>query len=94
MLDKTKTELLVAEDGSVSTTVGCNRIVGKPKIDGDRIKFGTMASTMMACPGPLAQLEANYIAALEATRSFMIVEPKLTLLNDAKSLIAFSRVNY
>jgi heat shock protein HslJ len=29
VFDKAKTEMLLAEDGSVSTTVGCNRIAGK-----------------------------------------------------------------
>jgi heat shock protein HslJ len=93
VLDKAKTELMLTEDGRVSTTVGCNRIAGKPKIDGDRITFGLMASTMMACMDPLAQLEANYVAALGATRSFHIEGSNLTFLDDAKTdLIIFSRV--
>jgi heat shock protein HslJ len=91
--DKAKTELLLAEDGSVNTTVGCNRIAGKAKIDGDRITFGPMASTMMACLDPLAQLEASYVATLRATRSFQIEGPKLTFLDNAQTdLIVFSRV--
>jgi heat shock protein HslJ len=94
VFDRDKTELSIVEDGSVSTTVGCNRIAGKPKIDGDRITFGRMASTMMACLGPMAQLEANYVAALGATRSFQIERSKLTFRDSSKTdLVVFSRAN-
>ncbi len=38
--DASKTTFEVAADGRVSSTVGCNRMVGKPTIAGDRIAFG------------------------------------------------------
>jgi heat shock protein HslJ len=94
VFDRDKTELTLVDDGSVSTTVGCNRIAGKPKIDGDRVTIGRMASTMMACLGSMAQLEANYVGALGAMRSFRIERSKLTFRDSSKTdLVVFSRAN-
>ncbi len=81
--DAGKTLFEAAADGRVSTTVGCNRIAGKPAIDGDSITFGPMAATRMACPPPLDRLESKYLAALDAVRSWRIEGTKLLLL-DAK----------
>ncbi|TFB87458.1 META domain-containing protein [Cryobacterium algoricola] len=39
------------EDRSLSGTDGCNRLVSTWKMSGDRIEFGPLASTLMACEG-------------------------------------------
>lgn len=43
--------LVFAEDGSVSGTDGCNRLVGSWTADGDTVDFAPLASTRMACDG-------------------------------------------
>ncbi len=45
-------QLVLAEDGSLSGTDGCNRLMGKwtAKDDGT-VDFGQVATTMMACEG-------------------------------------------
>ena len=80
--DPSKTMFEVSPDGRVATTVGCNRIAGAPSVAGDHITFGAMAATRMACPPPLDQLEAKYLAALTAARSWRIEGPTLTLLDE------------
>jgi putative lipoprotein len=35
--------------GRVSGSDGCNRLTGTYQIDGERVAFGQMASTQMAC---------------------------------------------
>jgi heat shock protein HslJ len=81
--DSSKTRFDVAEDGRVSSTVGCNVIFGKPEIDGARIGFGAMAATRRACIGPLADLETKYLAALNNVQSYHIDGATLTLLDGA-----------
>lgn len=49
VIDRLQTVLEIAADGRVSGTGGCNRISGKATISGDRIAFGPVASTFMAC---------------------------------------------
>lgn len=43
--------IVFAEDGSLSGTDGCNRLVGSWTADGDTVEFGPLASTRMACEG-------------------------------------------
>jgi heat shock protein HslJ len=78
--DSAQTQFEFLDDGRVSSTVGCNRILGKPVIDGARIAFGPMAATRRACFGPVADLETKYLAALDAVRSWRVQE---NLQNDA-----------
>lgn len=70
--DAAKTSFKAGADGHVGTTVGCNRIVGSPKLDGSKVTFGPMGATMMACPSPLAELEQAYLRALEGVRSWRV----------------------
>jgi heat shock protein HslJ len=81
--DTARTELVFAADGSVSTTIGCNRMAGAPQIDGTRLRFGPLATTRMACAQPLMVLESRYAAALAATRSYRIEASTLRLLDEA-----------
>lgn len=58
-------EMRFTADGRVSGTSGCNRFNGAVGINGDALKFGPLASTRMACPGPLDAQERTFFAALE-----------------------------
>lgn len=44
-------QLVLAADGSLSGTDGCNRLVGSWKEADGTVDFGEVASTMMACEG-------------------------------------------
>lgn len=81
--DAAKTSFELLPNGRVATTVGCNRVIGEPEIRGDRVRFGALAATRMACPPPFDALERHYGAALEAVRRFRFDGEKL-VLSDAK----------
>ena len=90
--DKLRTDLLISEDGKISTTIGCNRIFGQVTIDADRLTVGQLASTRKACPQPLMELEGKYAAALGTTRSFRIKGRLLEFVDAAgDNLIVFTR---
>lgn len=44
-------QLVLADDGSLSGTDGCNNLFGSWKQDGDKVEFGQVGSTMMYCEG-------------------------------------------
>lgn len=64
------------EDGSVSGSDGCNRVIGSYTLDGDVISFGELAGTMMACPEPPDAMEraARYVASLQSGATVEVVE--------------------
>lgn len=62
----------IAADGTLSGSGGCNMITGKARIEGERIDFGRVASTMMACPPIAMGQEMALFQALEAARRWQI----------------------
>ncbi|MFJ9767935.1 META domain-containing protein [Streptomyces erythrochromogenes] len=49
----------VDADLSVSGTLGCNRFSAQVTRDGDRLTFGPLTTTRMACDGPAGEVEAK-----------------------------------
>jgi len=59
------------EDGKVGGSAGCNRYSGQYTVSGSNIEFKqSMASTMMACDGPVMDQETAYFQALTAAKKF------------------------
>jgi heat shock protein HslJ len=95
-LDSSKTEFVVMEDGRIGMSVGCNRMTAKPEIEGDKITFGPIPMTRMACLPPFDELEKQFTKALEATGSYALdsEENSLDFFDaDGAPVISFSRTD-
>jgi len=57
--------LVLAGDGALSGSDGCNRLIGSWEQDGQTVRFVGVGSTMMACPGVDDWLAALDSAVLE-----------------------------
>jgi heat shock protein HslJ len=77
------------EEGRASGFAGCNGFGGGYRADGSRLTFSTLAATRMACDQGM-QLERDYLAALEATRSFRLTPRGLELLGGSGVLARFA----
>ena len=62
------------KDGSLSGNSGCNTYNGTYTVDGDKIKIGPLASTMMACTEPegVMEQEAQYLSALQMAETYQV----------------------
>jgi heat shock protein HslJ len=76
------------EQGGVSATVGCNRMRGSVEAKDGRIVFGPIATTMMACPPPLDEMERALTAALAAVASYEVEGDTLMLKDENSVLVA------
>lgn len=74
---------------------GCNRFSGGYTLSGDRLTFGRMTSTMMACADPLAMnTETVFLRALPQVRRWRMTGATLELLDDAgRSVATFEAVS-
>ncbi len=91
-LDAAKARAEFAANGRFASTIGCNRIAGKPVLAGESLTFGPMIATRMACIPPLDQVERSYLAALEAVRSYKLEGRQLTFLGaDGAALVTLQR---
>ncbi len=95
VVDRIQTYVEVAADGAVSGSGGCNRIFGQAKIGADKIAFGAMGATQMACPPAVMNQERKFLDALAAARGWRVDEArrKFVLLDaDGKPLVVFARM--
>jgi putative lipoprotein len=71
----------------VSGSGGCNRITGSFEQAGDRLSFGKMAGTLMACPAGM-DIERRFFDALGRTSRARISRQHLELLDAAGNVVA------
>ncbi len=77
----------LAEDGKVEGFGGCNRYFGTYTLLGDTLEVAPLASTKMACPPPLMDLEDRFLERLEAARYLRLDGSELTLTGDEGELV-------
>jgi putative lipoprotein len=88
VIDDLQTTLEIGTDGKVAGNGGCNRFSGSATIEGDRISFGELASTMMACTEAAMDQEMKLHGALAEARSYRIdAEQKKLFLSDASGKV-------
>jgi putative lipoprotein len=85
--------LLHPADRRVSGSGGCNGIAGSYTLDGERLVFGQMQRTMMACPTGM-DTENEFLAALGRTRTARVGGRTLELLDaGGKILVRFEALH-
>ena len=79
--------VLEARSRKVTGFGGCNRFNGTFERSGDALRLGPLASTRMACPGGSFD-ENQFLAALEATRSWRVLGTELTMFDEEGAVAA------
>lgn len=60
------------QSGQVAGHGSCNRFFGPVEIERDRMKFGPLASTRMACMGGIGEQESRYLSALQKAQRYEV----------------------
>jgi heat shock protein HslJ len=80
------TLLLAATETRVTGFAGCNHLAAAYDLAADRLTFSPIITTRMFCAGAM-ELEERYLAALETTRAYRLLEEELELFGD-RGLVA------
>ena len=80
VVDRSRSTVEFFEPGKVAGNSGCNRYTGGYERDGDVLKFGNLAGTMMACPDALMDQERRFHQAMAQVSSWRI-DPQTDLLH-------------
>ncbi|MCV7067446.1 META domain-containing protein [Mycolicibacterium farcinogenes] len=80
-LEQSKPTLTIGDDGAVSGSTGCNRFTGHATVSGSPavIEFGPLATTRMACPPEVGEVEQAVLRVLKGTVQTTIDADELTL---------------
>ena len=81
---------LTLEEGLAGGFSGCNTYRGPYELDGDSISLGPLAGTLIGCPGPEADAEAAYLAALEDVDAWAVEGGELVLSTGGAEVLRFS----
>ena len=79
--------ILNPESRRVSGSGGCNRLVGSYELQGDKLTFGQMAGTRMACLEG-SDIEQALLEALRHVRTWKITGQHLELFDAAGTMVA------
>jgi heat shock protein HslJ/mannose-6-phosphate isomerase-like protein (cupin superfamily) len=74
-------------DRRIAGTDGCNRVTGPYTVTGDRITFGPLVMTRMACPGT-DDVSRRFARALEGTVRWRIADGRLALYDASGTPLA------
>jgi heat shock protein HslJ/membrane-bound inhibitor of C-type lysozyme len=75
--------LRLEENDRYSAWTGCNSLAGSYALDPDGLRFLASATTLIACPAPLAAAERRFMDALFAVRAAQIAGTTLDLVDSA-----------
>ena len=94
--EKVESTLSIAGDMRAGGRGGCNSYFAQASIDGESLRFSAIGATMMAClSSPAEAQEAQYFAALEATRFWRTAGDQLLLLDaGGTELVRFARAAF
>lgn len=79
--------IFAVDQPRVSGSGGCNRVMGGFELDGEKLRIGPMASTMMACPAGM-ELEQRFLRLLEDVARYRIRGSHLELLDAGGGVVA------
>jgi heat shock protein HslJ len=66
----TRPPTLRLEGGRASGNTGCNSFTGSYTLSGERLEFGAIATTRMACEPAVMEQERSYLSTLAVVRSY------------------------
>jgi heat shock protein HslJ len=66
VIDYAASTVAFEADGRVQGRGGCNRYFGSSTIEGERLSFGPLGATKMACPPALMDQETRFFEALQS----------------------------
>jgi heat shock protein HslJ len=77
------------ENGQAGGSGGCNQWTAEYELDGQRLVFGPVASTLMLCEGPGGDVETFFLADLSAVQTWSLEGETLVLSGDTGPILAF-----
>lgn len=85
--------VMEAGTGRVHGAGGCNRLTGEYELDGDSLRFGPVAATMMACVDGM-ETESAFLRALETVTKWRVEGQELELSDDSGRTVARCQAVY
>lgn len=80
--------VLQQQASRLAGATGCNTLMGSYRVENERIVFGQIASTKMACPTAQMKTERDFLAALKEVTAWSVDGSMLVLSGDNNEPLA------
>lgn len=81
-------EFVIAEDGRLAGSVGCNQMGTRALLTHDgEARFEPTTTTLMACPEPAMSLERAFTTALERVDRFLVAPGHITFSGEGVEVV-------
>lgn len=87
VLESSSPDILFGSDGRVSGRATVNRLMGQYTVEGDELRFGALATTMMAGPQEHMDQEHRVLTALSGTLRVEDVDGDVHLVSEAGTVV-------
>ena len=81
VVDDSQVTLMFGDDGRLSGSASCNRLIGKYVAEGTTLRISDAGLTMMACPPALMDQEQRLVEVLNAVDTYRIDETGTLVLS-------------
>ncbi|WP_430333401.1 META domain-containing protein [Rhodococcus sp. ACT016] len=78
-LEATAPSLTIGQDGQATGSTGCNRFSGPVRVGDSTITFGKLATTRVACPDDVADVERAVLHVLDGEVTYTVDGPVMKL---------------
>ncbi|RVW11624.1 META domain-containing protein [Prescottella agglutinans] len=79
-LETSAPSLTIGQDGQATGSTGCNRFSGPVRVGDSTITFGKLATTRVACPDDVADVERAVLHVLDGEVTYTVEGPTMTLM--------------
>ena len=84
---------MLTKDNKISGSTGCNLMNGRIELlKNQGIRFSQMATTRMACPDDINQVETKFLAAINSSNAWSIENDVLSLMNGSTTVAKLKAV--
>ena len=91
MIDYSRLELVLEQDGQLSGSTGCNLLIGRFRVDGWAITIDVAPMTRKVCPEALMRQERVFLGAIESINSYRFDPTGAIVLQDGNQPLVFAR---
>ncbi|MCJ8167985.1 META domain-containing protein [Atopomonas sediminilitoris] len=91
MIDRSHVSFTLHEEGRAVGSAGCNRWFAPYTLEGDKISFGPVGSTMMACSEALMEQEQRFLKALHSVKQWQLRSSGELVLTGDNSIVLRSQ---
>ncbi|MCV0386085.1 MAG: META domain-containing protein [Nitrobacter sp.] len=91
IIDYSRVDLVLEQDGQLSGSTGCNILLGRYRVDGSAMTINVATTTRKVCPEALTYQERVFLGAIESINSYRFDPTDALVLQDGNQPLVLTQ---